>query len=252
MGRDCRRFYAPLAVLPLAVAAFLFPPPVADLFLVPLASLDAQPDDDTADDEGVEEDWDDEMIDDDVVGEFLIDDDVILQPPPQAQVEQIERGLRLRVRAELEFVRMTCAPTDAQILELNHAGDQFVADVVAGIRTNPPRRIEPSVMFADRASPCLCDLQPVIHALLDTARRVKYLDELSRTDELIRQAHILDRVATLDETYLLTAEQRDELGRILDARWANPNRSEVVGAHHVNSPVDANAWFVHQLTPLPE
>ncbi|HVC93060.1 MAG TPA: hypothetical protein VND64_05180 [Pirellulales bacterium] len=238
MRRCCHRLYAQLAAPLFAAAVLPLPPPVAGLFLAPMASLAAQPDD--------------EMVDDDIVDEDWAGVDVELQPSPQAQAEEIERELRLHVRAELEFVRMACEPTGAQISDLNHAGERFVAKKVAAIRSAPDHHIEPRDRFADRASGFQRDLERVIRDALDTVQRAKYDDALSRTDELVRRAHILDRVATLDKAFLLTAEQRDALGLVLDARWPRPKRSEIDARHRVNPSTDMNARFVQQSIPLPD
>jgi hypothetical protein len=138
-----------------------------------------------------------------------------------AQIRQLEQqyalAFRTLYRTELHFMRIVCQPTKKQFEKLAADGEPELKAMVkkfsSTLRTGGAnQQSDPRTLIANVVAK---SVQPV----LSPEQAARYQKELDQRASARKRVWLLNLVRMVDRVLVLTAEQRDKLGKILEKNW---------------------------------
>ncbi len=170
-------------------------------------------------------------------------------PPPvnvaadAAFVQQIEQqygpAFRYMYRAELHFMRIVCQPTKEQYDKIAADGEPAVKEALRKC-AEATRHNNPNAQV-DLRAPLVEAITKAVRTSLSAEQAARYQKELDRRAAARKRMVLRNLVSKVDKVLLLTKEQRQQLGEILEKHWAevwNQTQMYMYGYNHFPSMPD--------------
>jgi hypothetical protein len=153
---------------------------------------------------------------------------VFAQGVPQQEIERLRQldqqfeqqwGAQFRqlYRTELHFMRLVCRPTKQQFEKIAADGQPALKGMIRKIgQAAQGGRFNDQT---DPRTPIAEELAKSIKTTLSPEQVARYQKEIDQRAAARQRAAVLSLIARLDKVLVLTAEQRDELEKVLKTKW---------------------------------
>lgn len=139
-----------------------------------------------------------------------------------AAIQQFEQQFapqfRQLYRTELHFMRLVAQPTKQQYEKISADGEPVLKATIkkfaVHMRGGPGEQSDPRTPIADA-------LAKSVQAALSPEQAARYQKELDQRAAARKRVVLLNLVAKVDKVLVLSIEQRDKLGKILDNKWTD-------------------------------